>query len=519
MFRDKLHTEGAVSTVMSDFLASLVVFLVALPLSLGIAVAAGVPPAMGLITGIVGGIVVGYLAGCPLQVSGPAAGLVAMIWEITARYGLENLGLIVLLAGVMQVLAGWFKLGQWFRAVPPSVIQGMLAGIGVMIFASQFHVMLDDTPAGSSIQNLVSIPVAILDGFFPIDGSPHHLAAGIGALTILLMVFWNKMPAKVKLVPAPLVAVASATLIAGFYQLPIQYIQVPDNLLNDMQWVIGADWSLLLDLPFWFVVFSVAFVASAETMLTAVSIAQMTTRGKTLYDREMIAQGVGNTLCGFLGSLPMTGVIVRSSVNVDAGGQTRLSAMLHGAWILLLVVVYPGVLNQVPMASLAAILVYTGYKLVNPVVARKLWKVGRSEFAIYLLTIIAILGTNLLEGVVIGFIASALRMLYKFSQLDISILRDPNERKVTIYLKGSATFMNLPKVALAFESLPPRQEIHVCVDELKFIDHACLEMIQNWEKQHRQTGGQLSLEWDSLMRCFQRPQQILHPRTPDPVLR
>jgi MFS superfamily sulfate permease-like transporter len=165
-----------------DFGASVVVFLVALPLCMGIAIASGVPPAAGLITGIVGGILVGFLGGAPLQVSGPAAGLTVLVWQIVQEHGLSLLGVIVLFAGLLQFLAGIFKLGQWFRAISPSVIHGMLAGIGVLIFASQFHIMVDDQPRGSGILNLISIPEAIYKGIFPLDGSVHHLAAMVGMI-------------------------------------------------------------------------------------------------------------------------------------------------------------------------------------------------------------------------------------------------------------------------------------------------------------------------------------------------
>jgi MFS superfamily sulfate permease-like transporter len=169
-----------------DFLASVVVFLVALPLCMGVAIASGVPPAAGLITGIIGGILVGFLGGAPLQVSGPAAGLTVIVWQLVQQHGLAVLGIIVLFAGVLQLAAGLFKLGQWFRAISPAVIHGMLAGIGVLIFASQFHIMVDDKPRGSGIANLLSIPESVYKGIFPMDGATHHIAALTGVVTILV---------------------------------------------------------------------------------------------------------------------------------------------------------------------------------------------------------------------------------------------------------------------------------------------------------------------------------------------
>ena len=186
-----------------DFLASIVVFLVALPLCMGIAIASGVPPALGLITGIVGGLVVGFLAGSPLQVSGPAAGLAVVVYQAVQDHGLAALGVIILGAGAIQLAAGLLKIGQWFRAISPSVIHGMLAGIGVLIFCSQFHVMVDDAPRANGIQNLISIPESIYKGLFPFDGSTHHIAAAIGLLTIVSLLAWNRFkPAQLRMVPA-----------------------------------------------------------------------------------------------------------------------------------------------------------------------------------------------------------------------------------------------------------------------------------------------------------------------------
>ena len=193
-----------------DFMASIVVFLVALPLCMGIAIASGAPPALGLVTGIIGGLVVGFIAGQPLQVSGPAAGLAVMVWQLIQDYGLEAMGLAVLIGGIVQFLASLVGLGRWFRAVAPAVIQGMLAGIGVLIFASQFHVMVDDKPRGGGFDNLISIPDAVVKGIFPIDGSVHHMAAAIGIITIVSILAWNRFrPKALKMVPGPLVGVVT----------------------------------------------------------------------------------------------------------------------------------------------------------------------------------------------------------------------------------------------------------------------------------------------------------------------
>src|SRR5882672_531357 len=338
-----------------DFLASVVVFLVALPLCMGVAVASGVPPALGLITGIVGGLVVGFISGSPLQVSGPAAGLTVLIFEIVQQHGLKTLGAIVLIAGLLQIAAGLLKIGQWFRAISPAVIQGMLAGIGVLIIGSQIHVAVDDAPRGSGLDNLLSISESIWKGLIPVDGSTHHIAAAVGALTIGIMIAWSFAPKKLKIVPAPLLAVAVCTFLASYLQLPIKKVSVSANILTTMDLPSFASIAGAFQWPILGAAVAVALIASAETLLSATAVDRLHNGPSTQYNRELFAQGVGNSICGLLGALPMTGVIVRSSANVEAGAKTRLSAILHGFWILACVVALPFILNRIPTASLAAI--------------------------------------------------------------------------------------------------------------------------------------------------------------------
>lgn len=478
-----------------DFLASIVVFLVALPLCMGIAIASGVPPALGLITGIVGGLVVGWFSGSPLQVSGPAAGLTVLVYEVIQAHGIAALGLIVLIAGLIQLVAGALKLGNWFRAISPAVIQGLLAGIGVLIIASQIHVAVDDAPRGTGWQNILSIPEAIWKGIVPLDGSAHHLAAGVGLAAIMVMIVWSYVPKKVKLIPAPLVAVIVATVINSVLDLPIKTVAVPANLLEVAQApsfsMIGTtlSWSLFGS------AFAIAMIASAETLLSATAVDRLQNGPRTQYNRELFAQGVGNSVCGLLGALPMTGVIVRSSANVTAGAQTRMSAILHGAWILAFVVLLPSVLSLIPTSALAAILVYTGFKLLAPKAVKELAKYGRAEVAIYFITIIAIVATNLLEGVLIGLGLSLLKLIYKFTHLDAKI-SDGSPRVLT--LSGAATFVRLPKLAHALESIPAESSVRLNVERLMYIDHACLDLIANWDKQFVSQGGEVELNWKEL---------------------
>ncbi|MEN1679454.1 MAG: SulP family inorganic anion transporter [Planctomycetota bacterium] len=534
--------------IKSDLPASIIVFLVALPLCMGIAIASGAPPASGLITGIVGGLLVGFLAGSPLQVSGPAAGLFVLVLEIIEKYkhaagpesevdmnrALAAMGLAVLGAGFIQLAAGALRLGSLFRAVSPSVIQGMLSGIGVLILASQFHVMVDDKNAAADwramglnqgVANLLSIPDSLLKGVVPLDGSPHHLAAAIGVGTILVLVFWKSIPIKaLRVLPAPVVAVTLAAVVA--YQLDITLppaelealedaqnvpeegrvkitqVEVPNNLTDDIRL---PTWSQTRELMSWSLVLSmltIAMVASAETMLCATAVDQMQNHARTNYDRELAAQGVGNIVCGALGALPMTGVIVRSSANVDAGGRTRLSAILHGLWLLVFVVALPWVLNYIPMAALAAVLVFTGWKLINPLAIRKLFRASFADGAICVITLALVVAVDLLTGVLTGIACTAAWLLYTFARLDARVEPAAQGNRLDLHLKGAATFLALPKLTALLDEIDPSSELHVHLEELTYVDHACLELLVNWEKQHEAAGGRLVIDWENLTATF-----------------
>lgn len=486
-----------------EVLASVVVFLVALPLCMGVAIASGVPPAAGLITGIVGGIIVGALSGAPLQVSGPAAGLTVMVWSIVQEHGAVALGPIVLLAGAVQLLAGTLKLGPMFRAVSPAVIHGMLAGIGVLIFVSQFHVMVDDAPKGSGLQNLLSIPEAIHKGIFPLDGSTHHQAAFVGIVTILSILAWVRFaPKQVAIVPAPLIAVLIAGAVTAAVGLDVRFVSVPDDLLSAVRWttlesVRAVAWPTLL-----MEALAVAVIASAETLLCATAVDQKHDGPRTNYDKELRAQGIGNMICGALGALPMTGVIVRSSANVDAGAKTRLSTILHGTWILALVVLTPFLLALIPIAALAALLVYTGYKLVNPAQIKTLWSYGRGELAVYAVTLLGIVATDLLAGVVCGIAAASMRLVYKFSYLDVDIEQQDTSARYDAHIRGSATFLRLPKLAAALARVPGDAELHIHLDDVTYMDHAAIEELGNWERLAERTGGKLVVEWDAVTSLY-----------------
>jgi MFS superfamily sulfate permease-like transporter len=235
---------------------------------------------------------------------------------------------------------------------------------------------------------------------------------------------------------------------------------------------------------------------------------QLAPGSRTNYDRELAAQGVGNMVCGLLGALPMTGVIVRSSANVHAGAKTRLSAILHGVWLLVFVVALSQVLQLIPTASLAAVLVYTGYKLINIKEIKKLRQAGWGEVVIYAATLGTIVVEDLLTGVLVGIALAAGKLLYTFSRLNVRVSEDARHGRQTMQLSGAATFVGLPKLAAALEQVPTSAELHVELDRLTYIDHACLELLTSWARQHEATGGRLVIDWDSLHASFRQDSQL-----------
>jgi len=491
------------STFSKDLLASIVVFLVALPLCMGISIASGMPPTAGIITGIIGGLIVGFLAGSPLQVSGPAAGLSVLVLQFVQANGVEMLGVVVLFAGLLQLGAGILKLGQWFRAVSPAVIHGMLAGIGVLILVAQFHVMFDGKPIGTGIQNLLGMPGTLIEA---IEAGDHRLKAGlIGVLTIIAIAGWSYAPKSLRLMPAPLVGVIVAMLAAALLGLSdIHYVDVPNNIWSTVALPTFDNLMRIFEAPMLVGAISIAFIASAETLLCATAVDQMHSGARTKYDKELSAQGIGNALCGLLGVLPMTGVIVRSGANVDAGAVTRASAILHGVWLLIFASALPWTLSYIPVSALAAVLVYTGYKLAYPKIVPALRKYGTTEVAIYFITVATIVATNLLLGVVVGLVLSLLKLLYAFSHLEVEKAEDLGANRVDLRLKGAATLIRLPMLASELERLKPNTHVHVHIDDLDYIDHACIDLLSNWDRQHRTTGGSLEIEWDGLTEKYKK---------------
>jgi len=487
-------------SLKSDLPASLVVFAVALPLCVAIAKACGVPTAAGIITAIVGGVVVGLLGGGPLQVSGPTAGLIVVLLGVGERLGLDSLGIVVLLAGLMQIAAGLLRLGQWFRAVSPVVVLGMLAGIGVVLVVQQLHVTVDDLPNRSPIANVLTIPRAAIEVFHGHPGHPGHVpAAAIGLLTLSVLLVWTRMaPGRLKAIPAVLAAMIVATTAATLLRLPVQRVEF-DRLISG---VVLFDFAkvpaLIADPTVWQLALTVALLASAETLLTAAAVDALHVGARTRYNRELAAQGIGNAICGLLGVLPLAGVIVRSSANVQAGAKTRWASICHGVWLLAFVLVMPQVLRLIPTATLAAALVLTGAKLIQFRAIRVLWSTHREEALICIATAVTVVVADLLTGVMIGVGLSLAKLIHAFSTLRIHHRGDLKRGTYTLVLDGSATFLRLPQLASALEAIPTGAVLRIDSKSLSYIDHTCLTLLMNWQRRHEVGGGTLDLDWTTV---------------------
>lgn len=458
-----------------DLPASLVVFLVALPLSIGIALASGAPVRAGLVAATIGGVVVGLLSGAPLQVSGPAAGLSVMVYGYVQRFGFTTTCAITMVAGLVQVAAGTAGLAQGALAISPAVLHAMLAGIGVLITLGQVHVLLGGKPHGSALENLGSLPEAL--------GSLDGAALTIGLVTLGSLLLWNRFLAKkVPFLPGSLVAIALGTVTSLLVPGTVPHVTINAGLFDALARPTLGTASLSEVL---IAGLALAVVASAESLLCAVATDQLHAGGRANLNKELFAQGVGNLLSGLVAGLPITGVIVRSSANLNSGAKTRWSAVLHGVWMLLFVVFLAGFLEKVPMAALAALLIHVGVNLVKVKEIRKIAEFN--EAVVYGVTILGVVFINLLWGIGLGF-GLALVMLLRRTTVVELVQKELGEGKLEVTLRGSLHFLAVPALTTRLRAIPAGQEVHLRFD-VSALDHAAVEAVRAWRVGYQSSGG------------------------------
>ncbi len=480
---------------LADMGASVVVFLVALPLCLGIALASGAPLLSGVVSGIIGGLVVGLLSPSHVQVSGPAAGLTAIVLAAIVSQGSFAAFLpAVVLAGALQVAMGVFKLGFVARFVPGSVIKGMLAAIGLILVLKQLpHLVGWDADAFGDESFVQSDQE---NTFTELLVAATHIQQGalvVGLVCLALVAAWAKLPwAALKRVPAPLVAVLVGTILSevfgalgGDWAIEASHKVAlpaggPTELLGGLT---RPDWAVVTQKGTWTVAITLALVASLETLLSLEASIQLDKwRRESPPDRELVAQGVGNILSGLLGGLPITGVIVRSSANVESGAQTRFSAIVHGAWLVLAVVVFAAILNRIPLAALAAILLHVGYRLARPALFRDSWRAGLHQFLPFLITVVAILFTDLLTGIGIGLAVGVVSILRESVRMPALRIVQGTMPGVTRYeLAEQVTFLHKAGVTETFASLPSGVRVVIDGTACRSLDPDVLDTIHAFQ--------------------------------------
>lgn len=477
----------------ADFPSSIVVFLVALPLCLGVALASNAPLFSGLIAGMIGGMVIGLLSGSQLSVSGPAAGLTAIVSAAVLKLpSFEAFLLSVVICGVLQIVLGFIKAGVIGDYVPNSVIKGMLAAIGLILILKQFPHLIgydkdyigDETYQQANNENTFS---GITNAFRAIT----PIALIIGVVGLAFQFLWEKIVANkkgfVKLIPAPLIVVL---LGIGINELSKQNgaslgtehmvsLPIAHSTGEFLSFFTFPDWSALMNKSIWITGLTLALVASLETLLSIEAIDDLDPYQRvTNKERELKAQGFGNLISGLIGGLPITSVIVRSSANVNAGAQSKMSAVFHGLLLLLCVALAPNILNLIPNAALAAVLIYTGYKLAKPALFKAYYKKGWDQFLPFVITIAAILFTDLLKGVIIGIGVGLVFVLRSNFKTAVFIVNDSN--KYLFRLRKDVSFMNKPIIKNKLEEVPEDSFVLIDAGRADFIDKDVVEVIEDF---------------------------------------
>ena len=494
------------SFLKHDFKASITVFFVALPLCLGISLASGAPLYSGLISGIIGGIVIGVISKSHLSVSGPAAGLTAIsAGAITELGSLQIFFLAVAVAGVIQVLLGVFKLGGFTHFIPSAVIKGMLAGIGIILIAKQVPLMLGYDEASFWTKELFNI-ITFKNAYSHVKNIYYHTSKGaivIAIASLALLIAWKKtMAKKVPFIPTSFLVVVFGTLLAFIFQKfipalalkPQQFVNLPSDLFSDIK--LPDFRSIFSNTDIIKNAFVICIVATLETLLSIEAIDKIDLYNRiTPQNRELVAQGTGNILSGLLGGLPITAVIVRSSANAEADARTKLSAIFHGIWLLVLVFFAASMLNMIPYCVLAVILIRTGYNLAKPRMIVAVYKLGREQFMPFIVTIVAMLFTDLLVGVGIG-IAYSCYFIFKNTYKAGYTLEARTEGHITHYyfnLAINVSFINKKRIKDQLEKIPNYSVVHIEGAHSVYIDYDVAEIINEFKTKAKHKHIELHL--------------------------
>ncbi|OIJ89741.1 bifunctional SulP family inorganic anion transporter/carbonic anhydrase [Streptomyces colonosanans] len=468
----------------ADLSASIAVFLIALPLSLGIALATGAPLQSGLVAAAIGGLVAGLLGGSPLQVSGPAAGLTVVTADLIHHYGWRTTCAITVLAGFAQLGLGCLRVARTALAVSPAIVHGMLAGIGVTIAMAQLHIVLGGTPQSAVLDNLQALPAQL--------ARLHPAAVSVSALTLAVLLLWPRLPGRtgriLRKIPAALVAVTAATTTASLAGFTLPKVDLPSWNSHALA---GLPEGPALGIAA--AVLTITLVCSVQSLLGAVAVDKLAAGrhphlGRSDLNRELLGQGAANIVSGALGGLPLAGVAVRSSANVQSGATSRNSTMLHGVWVVVAALLMVPVLELVPLASLAALVMAVGIQMVSLHHIRTVTR--HREVLVYAVTTLGVVFLGVLQGVTLGVAVAVAVALHRLARTRIT--HEETEGVHYVRVRGQLTFLAVPRLSRTLHLLPVGADAVVELDG-SFMDHAAYESLQDWQKTHRARGGTVDL--------------------------
>ncbi len=502
----------------NDLLAGFLVFLIAMPLCLGISMASGFPPSAGIITAIIGGIIVSRMSGSFVTINGPAAGLIVVVLgavqalgEGDAMAGYRYTLAAIVVASVFQIVMGFVKAGRLSSFFPASIVHGMLAAIGIIIMAKQIHVVLGYAPAkGSSLLSTIAqIPNSI------INLNPEIAIIGFTGLAILIIWSMLKHPV-LKMIPAPLIVVLVGIGLGRYFDLDHEhmYLFLPDaHFLPHHEATIGPaflvaisedfmssfyfpDFSKILTIEFWEAVVSICLVGSLESLLSTMAVDKLDPfKRHSNLDKDLTAVGAGNLLCGLIGGLPMIAEIVRSSANVNNGARTNWANFFHGVLLLIFVALFPRLIHSIPLAALASLLVFTGFRLASPKEFGKVLGLGKDQLLLFLITIVGVIATDLLLGVVIGIVTKfalhsfrGVKITNLFSMI-FELTPQPDD-SILITIHGAAIFSNMLALKTAIQAIDPKKTIIFQLNDTFFIDHTVMEFFHDCQHNAEKNGGQ-----------------------------
>jgi MFS superfamily sulfate permease-like transporter len=516
----KTGLPGLMENWRSDLISGFLVFLIALPLCLGIAMASGFPPMAGIITAVIGGVLVSRISGSYVTINGPAAGLIVVILsavqslgEGDAMAGYRYTLAAIFVASALQILMGLFKAGKLNAYFPASVVHGMLAAIGIIIMAKQIHTMLGVKPESKEIiDTLLEIPHSF------VELNPE--IATIGFVGLAIMIVWSVVKNRyLKMIPAPLIVVAVGMALERYFDLDHEHVYMflpheeflphheysvgPKFLVAIPEHVLGSfyfpDFGKIGTTEFWGAVISICLVGSLESLLSATAVDKLDPYKRySNLNRDLTAVGVGNLVASAVGGLPMIAEIVRSSANVNNGAKTGWANFFHGSFLALFVVFFPKLIHEIPLASLAALLVYTGFRLASPKEFAKTMDIGREQLALFVITIIGVLATDLLVGVFIGIFAKLVIHLARgvsfthLLKLSYHVeKKDPDTHHIRV--QGSAIFSNFIGLKSEVADLPDGKTVIFDLSEAYLVDHTVMEFIDHYRHDYIDRGGRCEI--------------------------